>query len=287
MSHQMLEVVTAAPVPFAEDGAVLMQTYEAMLERVKPHVQGVFVNGTTAEFPALDDVEREDMLKAAVAAFGADKIVAHIGAPSLWQVLRHAEVAADLGITRMAALTPYFLPCDFAQIHDFYAAIGKAFPQASTFVYLFPERSGIEVSPEELAELTAIDGIAGAKLSGRPNDQFERYVELAAPGSRVYSGDDSSYPHVAASGGAGVVSGVSSAFPELFGRLTDCLTTEAADPAATEDAQGHVVAAVRAVGPTITRLKYALSTRYDETWGTRMPLPAVDQETMTVIKALL
>jgi 4-hydroxy-tetrahydrodipicolinate synthase len=154
-----------------------------------------------------------DLLKAAVAAFGADMVVAHIGAPSLRQVLRHAEATGDLGITRMAALTPYFLPCDFAQIHQFSAAVTQAFPHVSTFVYLFPERSGIDVSPEELAQLTAIDGIAGAKLSGRPNDQFERYTELAAPGSRIYSGDDSSYPEVAAAGGVGIVSGSPPPFP--------------------------------------------------------------------------
>jgi 4-hydroxy-tetrahydrodipicolinate synthase len=286
MSHPALEVLTAVPVPFAEDGALLMKTYEAMLARIKPHTQGVFVNGTTAEFPSLDDTERVDLLKAAIAAFGADKVVAHIGGPSLRQVLRHAEAASELGISRTAALTPYFLPCDFAQIHEFYAAVTQAFPQLSTFVYLFPERSGIDVSPEELAQLTAIDGIAGAKLSGRPNDQFERYTKLAAPGSRIYSGDDSSYPKVAAAGGAGIVSGVSSAFPELFGQLTRCLMAKADDPTATEAAQAHVASAVRAVGPTITRLKYALSTRYNETWGTRMPLPAVDQETRTVINAL-
>jgi 4-hydroxy-tetrahydrodipicolinate synthase len=287
MSHQALEVLTAAPVPFGQDGALLMKTYEAMLARIRPHTQGVFVNGTTAEFPALDDMERVDLLKAAVAVFGADKVVAHIGAPSLLQVLRHAEAAGDLGITRMAALTPYFLPCDFPQIHEFFTAVTKAFPHVSTFVYLFPERSGIDVSPEELAQLTAIDGIAGAKLSGRPNEQFERYIELAAPGSRIYSGDDGSYPRVAAAGGAGIVSGVSSAFPELFGQLTRSLRAEAGDPTATEAVQGHVVPIVRAVGPTITRLKYALSTRHDETWDTRMPLPAVDQETRTAINALI
>ncbi len=287
MPHQALEVLTAAPVPFAEDGTLLMETYEAMLARIRPHTQGVFVNGTTAEFPALDDGERVDLLKAAIAAFGADMVVAHIGAPSLRQVLRHAEAAGDLGITRMAALTPYFLPCDFAQIHEFYAAVTQAFPQVSIFVYLFPERSGIDVSPEELARLTAIDGIAGAKLSGRPNDQLERYIDLAAPGSRIYSGDDSSYPKVAAAGGAGIVSGVSSAFPELFGQLTRLLTSEAGDPTASEAAQGHVASVVRAVGPTITRLKYALSTRYAETWSARMPLPAVDEETRMLIDALI
>jgi hypothetical protein len=113
-------------------------------------------------------------------------------------------------------------------LHDFYAAITGEFPDASVFVYLFPGRSGIDVSPEELAQLTAIDGVAGAKLSGRPNDQFARYVELAAPGSLVYSGDDSSYPHVAAAGEAGIVSGVSSAFPELFGQLTRALLSASA-----------------------------------------------------------
>jgi 4-hydroxy-tetrahydrodipicolinate synthase len=287
MPYQALEVLTAAPVPFAEDGSLLMDTYEAMLARVRPHAHGVFVNGTTAEFPALDDLERVDLLKASVAVFGADKVVAHIGGPSLRQVLRHAEAAADLGITRLAALTPYYLPCDFAQVHDFYAAVTHAFPEASTFVYLFPERTGIDVSPEELAQVTAIDGIAGAKLSGRPNEQFERYMELAAPVSRIYSGDDGSYPRVAAAGGAGIVSGVSSAFPELFGELTRALARRPGDPTATEAAQGRVAPVVRALGPTITRLKYALSTRYGETWGTRMPLPAVDQETRTVIDALM
>jgi 4-hydroxy-tetrahydrodipicolinate synthase len=287
MSTHELEVLTATPVPFSDDGSLLMDTYEAMLTRVAPHTEGVFVNGTTGEFPALEDRERSDLLEAAVAVFGASQVVAHIGAPSARQVLRHAEAAAGMGITRMAALTPYYLPCDFAQVHELYTTITQAFPEAAVFVYLFPERSGIDVPPEELAELTAIDGVAGAKLSGRPNDQFERYVELAAPGSRVYSGDDGSYPRVAAAGGAGVVSGVSSAFPEVFGQLTKALMSDVQDKDAIQAAQAQVVPAVRAAGPTITRLKYALSARYGEKWGTRMPLPAVGEEARTLIDSLL
>jgi len=286
MPTHALEVLTAAPVPFAKNGNLLMDTFEAMLARIGPHVQGVFVNGTTAEFPALDDGERSELLKAAVSAMGADRVVAHIGAPSLRQVLRCAESAAGFGVTRMAALTPYYLPCDFEQVHEFYAAITSEVPGASLFVYLFPERSGIDVSPEELARLTAIDGVAGAKLSGRPNEQFARYVELAARGSLVYSGDDGSYPRVAAAGGAGIVSGVSSAFPELFGELTSALTSEEPE-VNVKDVQDRVTSVVQAVGPTIARLKYALESRYDETWGTRMPMPAVDEETRTVIRSLL
>jgi dihydrodipicolinate synthase/N-acetylneuraminate lyase len=152
-------------------------------------------------------------------------------------------------------------------------------------VYLFPERSGIDVSPEELAQLTSIDGVRAAKLSGRPNNHFDRYVQLAAPGSLIYSGDDSSYPAVVAAGGAGIVSGVSSAFPEIFGALTRVLKTE--DQVAVTEAQDRVLPVVQVVGPTITRLTYAMATRYAETWNTRMPLPAVSSETKTLIDALL
>jgi 4-hydroxy-tetrahydrodipicolinate synthase len=286
MQTHPVEVLTAAPVPFGEDGRVLVDTYEAMLARVVQHAEGVFVNGTTGEFPALEDGERLDLLRSAVATFGASQVVAHIGAPSVRQVLRLADAAAGLGITRLAALTPYYLPCDFEQIFDFYAALTREFPDASVFVYLFPERSGIDVTPEELAQLTSIDGVKGAKLSGRPNNDFRRYVELAAPGSLIYSGDDSSYPNVVEAGGAGIVSGVSSAFPELFSALTRALRNTEQQVAVTQ-AQDRVVPAVHAVGPTITRLKYALTARYGETWNTRMPLPAVSGETKTLIDSLV
>ena len=287
MPARALEVLTAAPVPFDTDGTLRMDVFTAMLTRVSRHTQGAFVNGTTAEFPALDDGERADLLEAAVAVVGADNVVAHVGAPSLRQVLRHADAAAALGVRRMASLTPYYLPCDFAQTHQFFEAIAGRFPGIDLFVYLFPERSGIDVSPEELGQLTSIDGIAGAKLSGRPSDQFARYVRLAAPGSRIYSGDDGSYPTVANAGGSGVVSGVSAAFPELFGELTKALTAATRDAAAVEAVQARVTAVVAAAGPNITLLKYALSRRYDEVWAARMPLPTLEDASKKVIDALV
>jgi 4-hydroxy-tetrahydrodipicolinate synthase len=287
MPTPALEVLTAAPVPFDPDGTLRMDVFTAMLTRVSRHTQGAFVNGTTAEFPALDDAERADLLEAAVAVLGHDNVVAHVGAPSLRQVLRHADAAVALGIHRIASLTPYYLPCDFARTHHFFEAIASRFAGVDVFVYLFPERSGLEVSPEELARLTSIDGIAGAKLSGRPNDQFARYAQLAAPGSRIYSGDDGSYPTVANAGGSGVVSGVSAAFPELFGELTKALTAAPPDAAAVHAAQAHVTAAVAAAGSNITRLKYALSRRYDEMWAARMPLPTLEDASKEDIDALI
>jgi len=71
----------------------------------------------------------------------------------------------------------------------------------------------------------------------------------------------------------------------VFGQLTKALMSEPEDTKAIETAQAQVAPAVRAAGPTITRLKYALSARYGEKWRTRMPLPAVDEEVRAVIDA--
>jgi hypothetical protein len=48
-----------------------------------------------------------------------------------------------------------------------------------------------------------------------------------------------------------------------------------------------VFSVVQAVGPAITRLKYALAKRYSETWEARMPLPAVEEETRASIHDLI
>ena len=281
---QQLEVLTATPVPFDQKGDIALGRFAAQIHRIEPHVQVAFVGGTTGEFPALEESERHELLRIAVDAFGPARVVAHIGAPSTRQVTRLAESAANLGITRMALLTPYYLPCGFAEIHDFYATIAGRFPAAQIYAYVFPERTGIDVSPAELGELTKIDGVVGAKLSGRPNERFEDYVAAVAPGAHVYSGDDGQYPRFAAAGGAGIVSGVSSLIPELYGQLTEAL--RAGNTAAAEALQEKVLPVVHACGPSITRLKYGIARRYGEQWGSRMPLPAVPEDVRVVIDAL-
>lgn len=277
------QVITAAPVPFDDQRNLAFPTFEVMLARIEPHVDAVFVSGTTAEFPALSADERARLLRQSVEVFGPERVIAHVGAPSLTQVVPLAADALSIGVTKLSLLTPYYLPTDFPQIYDWYAAVA-ALPGAEVFVYLFPERSGIDVTPDELGELSAIDGVVGAKLSGRPNEQFERYVAAAGEGALILSGDDSSLPDVMRAGGSGIVSGVSAAFPERFSRLREAWM-EGEDAVAA--AQADAMAAVRVVGPTITRLKMALSKRHQEVWGNRMALPAVDGEVAAEIDYIL
>lgn len=267
-------VICAVPVPFASDSRLDRAVFETAMRSISPLVDAVLVAGTTGEFPALDDDERLDLFRWSAEVCGAERVIAHLGHASSRQVVRLAEATAAIGIRRFALLSPYYLPTDSAGVVDFYAALTQAHPEAQVYAYLFPERTGLDIPPEVLAEVLALPGMAGVKLSGGAAARMREYLPVLARGQAVYSGDDSMLPAVLAMGGSGVVSGVSAAFPGSFHELGGVVGSE--DPRA-DVLQSDVVRMVRAAGPTISRLKYAMALRYGGEWSSRMSLPAVSE----------
>jgi 4-hydroxy-tetrahydrodipicolinate synthase len=278
-------VISALPIPFTEDGKLDFPEYEALLRRVDPHVDGALIAGTTGEFPALDEDERLDTFRVAVDVLGADRTVAHLGHASARQVLRLAERAAGLGVHRFALLSPYYLPTDDDGVVAFFRALTDEHPAADTYAYLFPERTGMVVPVETLRAVMALPGMRGVKLSGGASAARTDYATALSGDQELYSGDDSTLPQVVAAGGTGVVSGVSSAFPELFAELVAAL--DSGRPEEVERVQIGVREVVAATGPTVARLKCALAARTGAPWASRMALPAVDATTEAQIRDLV
>lgn len=274
-------IISAVPVPFTADGSLDLATYDAALAAIAPHVGGALIAGTTGEFPALDDDERVELFRRAADVLGAQRVVAHLGHGSTRQVLRLAEAVAGLGIGRFALLSPYYLPTDDDGVVEFFRALTEAHPQAEVYAYLFPERTGMDVSPETLARVLALPGMVGVKLSGGAAARLPEYAAALGPDHELYSGDDSTLPAVLAAGGTGVVSGVSSAFPETFAALARALDAGSPDADA---AQAVVKEIVPLVGPTVPRLKAAMAARDGAPWASRMALPAVDDATLEAIR---
>ncbi|MEO3872788.1 dihydrodipicolinate synthase family protein [Nonomuraea sp. B12E4] len=101
-------------------------------------------------------------------------------------------------------------------VGDCFARIRDAAGTAGLYAYLYPDRTNTDVSPEQLA---ALPGLAGVKLSGAASGDVASHVALATAPFEVYSGNDVRLAAVAEQGGTGVVSGLSVAFPEVFGGL--------------------------------------------------------------------
>jgi dihydrodipicolinate synthase/N-acetylneuraminate lyase len=107
------------------------------------------------------------------------------------------------------------------------------------------------------AALASAAGLAGAKLSGSAAGDLAAYA-AAAPGLRLFSGDDSNPAATMRAGGAGLISGRSSAYPEVYAALAAALAASDAEGAARHQL---VLDRIVALGASIGRLKYALALR--------------------------
>ena len=246
-------VFSAVPTLFSSDGEVDLDANGALYKHVAGLLDGLFVAGTTGEFPALEDSERLSLIELALAAAGPDRVIAHIGAPDARHSARLASAAAALGATRLAAITPYYLPARPDELAAHFGQVRDAVPGAELYAYIFPERTGLRVPPPVFAAVASAAGLAGAKLSGSAGAELASYV-AAAPGLRLFSGDDSNPGATMRAGGAGVISGRSSAYAEVYAAL------RVDDPDAAAPHQ-LVLDRIVALGASIGRLKYALQLR--------------------------
>ncbi len=233
-------------------------------------VDGLFVAGTTGEFPALDDAERLSLFELALAEAGPDRVIAHIGAPDARHAARLAQAAIGLGATRLAAITPYYLPARPDELSAHYRRIRDAAPDPELYAYIFPERTAVPVSPTLFAQVADAADLAGAKVSGKSAGDLAGYV-AAAPGRRIFSGNDSDPLATMRAGGAGVISGRSSAYPEVYAALRQ--------PGSSQQALTEIVA----LGASIGRLKHALQLRGFGTSVARMTVDAPAPETAAAI----
>jgi 4-hydroxy-tetrahydrodipicolinate synthase len=265
-------VFSAVPTLFGASGELDPDANRALYKLVAGLVDGLFVAGTTGEFPALEDSERLALFELALAEAGPDRVIAHVGAPDARQAGRLAQAAAALGAERIAAITPFYLPARPDELTTHYRRIRDAAPGPELYAYIFPERTGLPVPPPLFAQVADAAGLAGAKVSGSASADLADYV-AATPGLRIFSGNDANPAATMRAGGAGVISGRSSAYPEVYAALGK-------DPAE----QGRLDRIV-ALGASIGRIKHALGVRGLAGTAARMTVDPPDPDTAAAIAA--
>lgn len=285
LSLPRTEILAAVPTLFDEHGAVDPAANGRLYDALGERVDSLFVAGTTGEFPALDHAERVGLVQTAVETVGADRVVAHVGAASTREAVRLTDAVLALGVRRLAALTPYYLPVDLDAVERHFTAIIAAAAGAEVYGYLFPERTGVVVDPADYARLTESTGLAGVKLSGAAAARFTEFRAVLPAEIRLWSGSDTALAAVVRAGGTGVVSGLSAAFPEPFTALADAVAT--GDAEAERSAQARADAVLTVLGGAPEGIKNAVRQQGIGADVMRMPAPLINQETEIAITGLI
>jgi dihydrodipicolinate synthase/N-acetylneuraminate lyase len=205
--------IAAALTPLRDDGARLD------LEAIPPYVaflaaggvNGILALGSTGEGILLSVAERKDVLSAFVAC--ELPVIAHCGAQTTADTVALAEHAAANGAAGVAVIGPPYFPLDDESLFRHFTAAAHACDPLPFYVYEFERVSGYSVGVGVIERLREAAGnFTGLKVSDSPFDKVRPYL---IDGLDLLIGAEALIGEALAAGGAGAVSGLASAFPDV------------------------------------------------------------------------
>ena len=129
-------------------------------------VHGIFVLGTTGEFYAMDDAEKQAVTAAAVAhCAGRSPVFVGTGAETTREVIRLTRMAEKEGAAGVSVITPYFIKPTQAELVDHFRRVAEC-TKLPVVLYNNPATcGGVSIEPETCGKLAQVPNIIGVKDS--------------------------------------------------------------------------------------------------------------------------
>jgi len=191
-------ILTAMATPFDEGGGVDLDAGRRLASHLLEHgSHGLVVGGTTGECPTLTDEETIELFRAVRAEVG-DEVLLICGTGT--NDTRHSReltrAAADAGADASLVVAPYYNKPNADGLRAHFESVAAAVPELPMVIYNIPSRVVINMPPELLAELAAIDNVVAVKQA---NDDELGPIE----GLSILAGNDNTFCRVLEFGGAG------------------------------------------------------------------------------------
>ena len=207
-------VLTALVTPFRE-GAFDPKAFADLVERqIDAGVDGVVPVGTTGEASTLSVAEHHRVVELCVEVVnGRAKVIAGCGGNDTAKVIELVRHAKGAGADAALVVTPYYNRPSQEGLYRHYAAIDQAV-DLPVILYNVPGRTGVDMSNETVARLSALRNIVGIK-DATADLTRAGLMRLDVPNDfAMISGDDGSFLGYVASGGVGVISVTANVAPE-------------------------------------------------------------------------
>ncbi|MBV6510117.1 MAG: 4-hydroxy-tetrahydrodipicolinate synthase [Acidimicrobiales bacterium] len=199
-------IVAILPTPLAPNGAIDEPALRHLVEfGVEQGMDGLVVLGSNGEFPYLSfEEKREVMGIAAETAAGRIPVIGTASAAGTDQAVALARAADDAGCDAVMAAVPAYFEIGADEVVSHMETLASE-GDVPVFFYHFPEVTGVELSPAEIAQVAAVPGVVGAKITV-VNSTFQREViEATRPSDwQVFSGTSFLLASCVEAGGAGV-----------------------------------------------------------------------------------
>ena len=205
---------TALITPF-KNGKVNYKKLGELIEfQIKNKIDGIVICGTTGESATLTDREKKKIIKYTVEVVnGRIPVIAGTGSNNTSHAVELSKYAEKVGVDALLIVTPYYNKTTQNGLIKHYKKIAESVI-LPILIYNVPSRTGVNILPDTVLELSKIENIVGIKEA---SNNFSQLVELLSKVPKrfsVLSGNDDSILPLLSLGGSGVISVVSNIYPK-------------------------------------------------------------------------
>jgi dihydrodipicolinate synthase/N-acetylneuraminate lyase len=202
--------------PFDASGAIDTDALESQVDfLIDGGVHGLVALGTMGEYRALDEHERDVVIRTIVAvAAGRVPVTVGVSSDAPATGARRAERARSLGATAVMSMPPVGYAADLDELVAFFTEVAGA-SGLPLLVYNNPAGSKNDLLPGMIARLASIPNVAGVKETSGDGRRFSEIGGLVPAGFEVVVGIDDLALEGFAAGATGWVSGCAVVAPAL------------------------------------------------------------------------
>lgn len=204
----------AIVTPFNEEGVNFKKLEEILEWHISNKTDAIIVCGTTGEASTMSEQERKETIKFTVEVVkGRIPVIAGTGTNNTKASVEMSKWADSIGVDGLLVITPYYNKTTQRGCIEHFKAIANAVTKP-IIVYNVPSRTGLNITPATLLELSKIDNITAVKEASSDIVQIAEIAHLCGDKLDIYSGNDDQIVPILSLGGKGVISVVGNILPE-------------------------------------------------------------------------
>lgn len=210
----------AIVTPFNDTGV----NYNKLKDLIEWHIQegtdAIVICGTTGEASTMSIEERRKSIKFTVDVVNKRiPVIAGTGTNDTKASIEMSAFAESVGVDGLLVITPYYNKTTNKGLIKHFEAINNAV-DTPIILYNVPSRTGVNISPTQLLELSKLKNIIAIKEASGNISQVAQMKALCRDAIDIYSGNDDQAIAIMSLGGLGVISVLANIMPKEVHDMT-------------------------------------------------------------------
>ncbi len=197
--------------------------YEKLEELINFHIENktdaIIILGTTGEASTITEEEKMEIVLFSIKK--ANKkipIIVGSGSNCTDSTISFSKFANDSGADGLLIVTPYYNKPSQKGLIAHYTKIAQEV-DIPIIIYNVPSRTGVNILPHTVYELSKVNNIKGIKEASGDIHQISKIIDICGKDFYVYSGNDDQLIPVLALGGSGVISVTANIIPGRISKI--------------------------------------------------------------------